>query len=344
MMMSAILMAVASFAFAFATPVPRLNKVRPHTSLFHPAISLSVVLQVIVHLSCMAYAVYITKEEMGDSLKDVATAMLRPPPEIPAETYSLGDKDWENPEDPWWEDYLPELVELIGIVKILRPSGYEPNLMNTVVYLVGMAQQCAMLLVNYKGRPWMKGATENTALWATLAALFASIGLLIYDVNPEVTSMFDLQPFPNEEFRRHVLIIVVVSLAGTFAADRAVLAHFSPEVFAAQTRQLAHFRPSDIMSLQSLGICIATFIVLKTRNYALGGILVMHYLRWKFEGTGKDNVGGISMRRLRRLEESLVLEIVPISFCGVFQGITRTRNSFSFILQETCLFLRISVK
>jgi cation-transporting ATPase 13A1 len=283
MMMSAILMAVASFAFAFATPVPRLHKVRPHTSLFHPAISLSVALQVIVHLCCMGYAVHITQEEMGDSLKDVAAAMLRPPPEIPAETYSLGFKQWDNPEDPWWEDYVPELAELIGIVKLLRPSGYEPNLLNTVVYLVGMAQQCAMLLVNYKGRPWMKGATENMALWGTLAALFASIGLLIYDVNPEVTAMFDLQPFPSEEFRRHILLVVVISLAGTFGADRAILMTFSPDVFAAQTKQMANFRPSDIMSLQSLGICVASFIVLKTRNYALGGILVMHYLRWKFD-------------------------------------------------------------
>jgi len=289
MMMSAILMAVASFAFAFATPVPRLHKVRPHTSLFHPAISLSVLLQVIVHLSCMGYAVHITQKEMGDSLDDVAAAMLRPPPELPSETYSLGFKEWEVPEDPWWEDYMPELAELFGVVKLFRPSGYEPNLLNTVVYLVGMSQQCAMLLVNYKGRPWMKGATENLALWATLAALFASIGLLIYDVNPEVTAMFDFKRFPNEQFRRHILLIVGVSLAGTFVADRACVATFSPDAFTAQTKQIAKFRPSDIMSLQTLGICVASFVVLKTQNYALGGILVMHYLRWKFD---KPNAEG----------------------------------------------------
>jgi len=78
---------------------------------------------------------------------------------------------------------------------------------------------------------------------------------------------------------------------------------FSPDVFAAQTKQLALFRPSDIMSLQSLGICIASFIVLKTRNYALGGILVMHYLRWKYDTkpTGdvetKERIAEINARK-----------------------------------------------
>ena len=38
---------------------------------------------------------------------------------------------------------------------------FMPNLMNTVVFLVETSQLVAVLFVNYKGRPWMKGLTEN---------------------------------------------------------------------------------------------------------------------------------------------------------------------------------------
>ena len=40
-------------------------------------------------------------------------------------------------------------------------SSHKPNLLNTMVFLVETAQQVAVMLVNYKGRPWMKGVTEN---------------------------------------------------------------------------------------------------------------------------------------------------------------------------------------
>ena len=41
---------------------------------------------------------------------------------------------------------------------------HKPNMLNTVIWLVETAQQVSVMLVNYKGRPWMKGATENPGL------------------------------------------------------------------------------------------------------------------------------------------------------------------------------------
>ena len=43
-------------------------------------------------------------------------------------------------------------------------KAHKPNLLNTIIWLVETAQQVSVMLVNYKGRPWMKGATENPGL------------------------------------------------------------------------------------------------------------------------------------------------------------------------------------
>ena len=45
---------------------------------------------------------------------------------------------------------------------------HKPNMLNTVIWLVETAQQVSVMLVNYKGRPWMKGATENPGLLYSL--------------------------------------------------------------------------------------------------------------------------------------------------------------------------------
>lgn len=42
------------------------------------------------------------------------------------------------------------------------------------------------MLVNYKGRPWMKGATENPALLYSLAALVAAVVVRNSSVHVEV--------------------------------------------------------------------------------------------------------------------------------------------------------------
>jgi len=52
-------------------------------------------------------------------------------------------------------------------------TPFMPNLLNTCVFLVETSQCIAVLLVNYKGRPWMKGLTENHALFLSVFACAA---------------------------------------------------------------------------------------------------------------------------------------------------------------------------
>jgi len=56
-----ILMTVSALSVSRATPQKVLSKVRPLTSIFHPALFLSLIGQFAIHLGCMMYAVHMTQ-------------------------------------------------------------------------------------------------------------------------------------------------------------------------------------------------------------------------------------------------------------------------------------------
>ena len=95
----------------------------------------------------MYTAVHMAREEMGaDKLAEVVEfhrkERLREQKELDAE------KAMEE------GDYMASMMAM-------WMTPFMPNLLNTCVFLVETSQCVAVLLVNYKGRPWMKGLTEN---------------------------------------------------------------------------------------------------------------------------------------------------------------------------------------
>ncbi|CAK0867887.1 unnamed protein product [Prorocentrum cordatum] len=137
-------------------------------------------------------------------------------------------------------DYMKQLWETWDRPFLERPatlvrgrSAAEPNLMNTVVFLVETAQTVSILFVNYKGQPWMKGLTENRALFFSVFIMSGSMVAAAWEVFPEINALIHLSPFPNDSFRWRIMALVFTTLFGTFLWDRACVAMFAPDIFAA---------------------------------------------------------------------------------------------------------------
>jgi cation-transporting ATPase 13A1 len=263
LMATGMLMTVASLAFSYATPINRLHKVRPHSSLFHPAIFFSTALQVAIHLWCMVYGVRMAEEAMGeDKLKEVSLYFKKLKAEGPPEDLDLTD-------DPW------------AFMEWLKTAPYKPNLLNTVTFLLSSSQEIAVLLVNYKGRPWMKGATENHALCITLGILVIGVLTLSVNVYPQFNELLDMEPFPDETFGKTIAGLVFVSLFGSFFMDRLMVYIFSKDVFAAQWEQFLLLRLSDIASpLFTLAKIYGVLWVIGSGNLLLGGLIYWQYRKY----------------------------------------------------------------
>jgi cation-transporting ATPase 13A1 len=228
---SGLLLSVASIAFSFARPLDRLSPTLPLASIFHPALLLSVLGQLAVHASCMLYALQLAKTSMSSSELAAAIAFQRKQEKLEA----LGEPS--TPPEGGSAD-----AAAAGGVSF---SAHKPNLLNTVVFLVETAQQVAVMLVNYKGRPWMRGATENPALLYSLLGLVAGLVVAAWELVPVLNSTLGLVPLPSDEMRYMLLGLIGVTLLGAFVWDRLCLAIFAPQIFRSQLREAASLSLSD---------------------------------------------------------------------------------------------------
>lgn len=235
-----ILTAVGSFSYS--SPLETMHPVKPLRSLFHPAIISSIALQAIVHLVCISYGVSIAKEAMGDEkLNEVIDFNYQA---------AMGlDKKLEEFED----DYNP-----IESFMAMWQHPFKPNLLNTVVFLVQTAQTMSVFFVNYKGRPWMNGLLENHALFLSLFIAIGSVAVCAWEVFPILNDMLQLEPFPDNQFRVTVMILVIASIFGTFLVDRVVTAIFAPDVFRAM---LSSAQETTIRDLQPIFISLAKGVI-----------------------------------------------------------------------------------
>lgn len=254
MMASSWLLMIASLAFSYSTPVERMHPERPLRSLFHPAIFVSMLGQAVIHLFCMRTAVTMATDAMG--------------PEKLAEVVEFHRRERLREMKEAEQARAAEEGDWMAASMALWTTPFLPNLLNTCLFLVETAQCIAVLLVNYKGRPWMKGLTENHALFLSVFACVLGCAGCAWSVFPEFNELIHLEPFPDDDFRikvrvgrrgprgghrggkgrlarltpstGQVMFLVFMSLGGTFIWDRLCTRLFAPRVFDAMLDEVKH--------------------------------------------------------------------------------------------------------
>eukprot|EP00668_Euglena_longa_P046059 GGOE01061743.1.p1 GENE.GGOE01061743.1~~GGOE01061743.1.p1 ORF type:complete len:525 (+),score=172.97 GGOE01061743.1:212-1576(+) len=247
MMASGWLLSTASLAFSYSAPVQKMHPVRPLRSLFHPAIFLSILGQAAIHVGCMTYAVNMATTAMGPAkLQEVLEFHKK---------MKAGLK--ENGEE----------METMEMLMSLWSAPFKPNLLNTVVFLVETAQMVAVLLVNYKGRPWMKGILENHPLFLSLFICVAGVAACAWAVVPEFNALIHLDEFPDDQFRWTVMALVGTSIIGTFLWDRMITAFFAPVIFGAMVEEARSTTPLDFLpAFKTAGKVVIGLLILGSGN------------------------------------------------------------------------------
>lgn len=130
------------------------------------------------------------------------------------------------------------------------------------------------MLVNYKGRPWMRGATENPALLYSLAACVAGIVTAAWEILPYLNDTLGLVPLPTDEMRYTLLTIIACTLVGSLLWDRLMVALFAPRIFAAQLKELASLSLSDFWGPDSPKYALSALLAAAWLYYTEGNIVV----------------------------------------------------------------------
>jgi hypothetical protein len=148
----------------------------------------------------MVYAVNMAKEQMGDKHRMNGQCRDAKDMLLAATTEELCGEAQGT-----WSDNGPCLQEVITFFKKVKAgeevdpndedplaeimalwsTPFLPNLMNSTVFLVETAQIIAVLFVNYKGRPWMNGLTENHPLFLSIFACIGGVSFLAFEVRTD---------------------------------------------------------------------------------------------------------------------------------------------------------------
>jgi cation-transporting ATPase 13A1 len=99
---------------------------------------------------------------------------------------------------------------------------FEPNLLNSTVYVISMALQVATFGINYRGHPFMESLWENRSLFYSIAATSGFIFAVALNLIPEFQSQFQMVHFPDD-FRWLLVQVLLADYAGAWLVDRLLL-------------------------------------------------------------------------------------------------------------------------
>ncbi|KIJ31777.1 hypothetical protein M422DRAFT_783699 [Sphaerobolus stellatus SS14] len=99
----------------------------------------------------------------------------------------------------------------------LEPK-FEPNLLNTAIYLLGLSQQVSTFAINFQGRPFREGITENPALYyGLLGASVVAFGGAI-DFLPEMNRWLQIVEMKTS-FQVRLTATMLIDLIGCWIVE-----------------------------------------------------------------------------------------------------------------------------
>ncbi|XP_065647295.1 endoplasmic reticulum transmembrane helix translocase isoform X2 [Hydra vulgaris] len=110
--------------------------------------------------------------------------------------------------------FSPKKEEYVDLEK-----KFEPNVINSVVYIISMSMQLSTFAINYKGRPFMEDLVENRPLFYSLCVSAGSLFILLMGWIPDISNQFQIVDLP-EQFRMTFCRVVIIDLVSAWLVDR----------------------------------------------------------------------------------------------------------------------------
>ncbi|KAL8291698.1 hypothetical protein RQP46_001956 [Phenoliferia psychrophenolica] len=111
------------------------------------------------------------------------------------------------------DQYAPRGSEVVDLEK-----KFTPSLLNSCIYLISLSQQVSTFAINFQGRPFREGITENSALFYGLAGVAAVAFSGATDFVPEFNRWLQLVEM-QYAFRLRLCMVMVLDYGGAWIAE-----------------------------------------------------------------------------------------------------------------------------
>ncbi|KAN0084090.1 hypothetical protein V8E55_007594 [Tylopilus felleus] len=119
------------------------------------------------------------------------------------------------------------LVYITNLSHFYEPSGvidleakFEPSLLNTAIYLLGLSQQVSTFAINFQGRPFREGIRENSKLYWGLVGASAVAFSGSTDLLPELNRWLQIVEM-DTVFKVKLTSVMIVDFAGCWVVEMA---------------------------------------------------------------------------------------------------------------------------
>ncbi|KAF8876645.1 endoplasmic reticulum Ca-transporting P-type ATPase [Infundibulicybe gibba] len=121
--------------------------------------------------------------------------------------------------------HIAALVYMTNLSHSLEPrdiidleAKFEPSLLNTAIYLLGLSQQVSTFTINFQGRPFREGIRENPALWWGLVGASAVAFSGATDFMPELNRWLQIVEMESS-FKVTLTITMMVDFVGCWIIE-----------------------------------------------------------------------------------------------------------------------------
>ncbi|BGP13232.1 hypothetical protein JCM10213_004997 [Rhodosporidiobolus nylandii] len=119
------------------------------------------------------------------------------------------------------EEYEPQAGKEIDL-----DAKFSPNLLNSCIYLISLSQQVSTFAINFQGRPFREGITENSALYYGLLGVAAVALNGATDFQPEINRWLQLVDM-QWSFRLRMCVTMVLDFGLAWIVDIVLKALFA---------------------------------------------------------------------------------------------------------------------
>ncbi len=103
----------------------------------------------------------------------------------------------------------------------LSPDGkFQPNVVNSAVFLLSALMQINNFVVNYRGHPYTQSITENLTLWRSIQALYGVLLVVAGGQLEPLNDLLQMAPFPSAHFQAALIAVLACNFAGAFLVER----------------------------------------------------------------------------------------------------------------------------
>ncbi|KAL4072457.1 hypothetical protein V8B97DRAFT_1959372 [Scleroderma yunnanense] len=156
--------------------------------------------------------------------------------------------------------HIISMVYITNLAHFYEPSGvidldakFEPSLLNTAIYLLGLSQQVSTFAINFQGRPFREGIRENSKLyWGLIGASTVAFSGST-DFIPELNRWLQIVEM-DDVFKFKLTSVMIADFVGCWVIEKAckyLFADLEPKALITRGRERREARRAEDNRLQA---------------------------------------------------------------------------------------------